>query len=84
MPQKYFTLPQRVPRYVILLRDLLKRTATGHVDYENIKAAHEYMDNICRAVNENKRYADNLKKQMDELSLLQSKIRYVQNSFTPY
>lgn len=63
---------------MILLRDLLKKTAATHVDYENIKTAHEYLDNICKAVNENKRYADNLKKQMEDLAFLQNKIRYIQ------
>eukprot|EP01087_Luapelamoeba_hula_P013648 TRINITY_DN3901_c1_g2_i1.p1 TRINITY_DN3901_c1_g2~~TRINITY_DN3901_c1_g2_i1.p1 ORF type:complete len:1340 (-),score=272.96 TRINITY_DN3901_c1_g2_i1:102-4121(-) len=74
--EAFMILPiQRVPRYVILLRDLLRRTGTSHPEYQKRCEAVEYLDNICKAVNENKRTAENLKKQMDSLALLQAKLR---------
>jgi len=74
--EAFLILPvQRVTRYVILLRDLTKKTATNHVDYNNIKAAHAYMDNICYQVNESKRRAENLRKQLDTLTSLQAKMK---------
>lgn len=49
-------------------QDLSKKTSEDHVDYQNINAAQAYLDNICYQVNENKRSAENLKKQMDILT----------------
>ncbi len=49
-------------------QDLRQKTPENHVDYQNINAAQTYMDNICYQVNENKRSAENLKKQMDVLA----------------
>lgn len=74
--ESFLILPvQRVTRYVILLRDLRQKTPENHVDYQNINAAQTYMDNICYQVNENKRSAENLKKQMDVLASLQAKMK---------
>eukprot|EP01080_Neovahlkampfia_damariscottae_P009289 gene9289-1377_t len=52
---------QRIPRYKLLLRDLLKVTPTNHIDYENLKIAFEKIDFVAGFVNEQKRAAENQK-----------------------
>jgi len=51
---------QRIPRYVMLLEDLLLSTPTDHEDYPDVKLAVEKINLICVYVNEKKRDAENL------------------------
>jgi hypothetical protein len=37
---------QRLPKYVILLKDLVKHTPTNHPDIENIRGALSAFDNV--------------------------------------
>ena len=53
---------QRVPRYQILLRELLKNTSVQHFDYMNIKNALEAIESITTELEESKREAENLQK----------------------
>ena len=43
---------QRIPRYKLLLEDLLKKTPESHPDYLNLKKAHNVIDNVATFVNE--------------------------------
>jgi hypothetical protein len=52
---------QRIPRYKLLLRDLLKLTPPNHIDFENIRIAYEKIDFVAGFVNEQKRAAENQK-----------------------
>eukprot|EP01080_Neovahlkampfia_damariscottae_P003203 gene3203-5519_t len=52
---------QRIPRYKLLLRDLVKETPEYHVDYENLVSAYEKIDHVAGFVNEQKREAENRK-----------------------
>ena len=49
---------QRVPRYVMLLADLLKNTDSEHPDYANLVQALEEMKKTADFINEMKRNAD--------------------------
>ncbi|KAL7722684.1 Rho/RAC guanine nucleotide exchange factor [Entamoeba marina] len=42
---------QRIPRYVMLLKDLLKNTEESHPDHQNIKDALVKMEELANAVN---------------------------------
>eukprot|EP01080_Neovahlkampfia_damariscottae_P003204 gene3204-5520_t len=52
---------QRIPRYKLLLRDLLKETPENHVDFQNLQIAYEKIDYVAGFVNEQKREAENRK-----------------------
>jgi len=43
---------QRIPRYKLLLEDLLKKTVETHPDYLNIKKAYQVIENVATFVNE--------------------------------
>ncbi|BFU23210.1 guanine nucleotide exchange factor, putative [Entamoeba histolytica HM-1:IMSS-B] len=43
---------QRLPRYQLLLKDLLKHTQQSHIDYNNIKKALEMIQEVANKVNE--------------------------------
>jgi len=49
---------QRVPKYVLLLRDLLRNTPATHPDYKNLKDAGENMEEIARGLNERMKDAE--------------------------
>ncbi|KAJ1942095.1 hypothetical protein FBU59_003301, partial [Linderina macrospora] len=52
--QSYLLLPvQRIPRYKLLLDDLLRNTPPSHVDHENIKDALKTIEEVASFVNEN-------------------------------
>ena len=51
----YLIMPvQRVPRYVLLLTDLLQNTPGDSADYEPIKTAHELVKSFADFINANK------------------------------
>lgn len=43
---------QRIPRYKLLLEDLLKKTVETHPDYLNLKKAYQVIENVATFVNE--------------------------------
>ncbi|EFA77564.1 pleckstrin domain-containing protein [Heterostelium album PN500] len=51
---------QRLPRYVLLLQDLVKFTSDDHPDYDNLSVALKKMKDVAEYVNEKKREAENL------------------------
>ncbi|KAJ2614196.1 hypothetical protein H4S08_001819 [Coemansia sp. RSA 1365] len=52
--QSYLLLPvQRIPRYKLLLEDLLKHTPTTHVDHQSIGDALRTIEEVATFVNEN-------------------------------
>jgi hypothetical protein len=53
---------QRICRYVLLLRELLKGTPSDWADYQNIVTAMEGLDAVVRKANETKSAMDNLLK----------------------
>ncbi|GBB97882.1 hypothetical protein RclHR1_00310010 [Rhizophagus clarus] len=51
--QAYLIMPvQRIPRYKLLLEDLLKKTVETHPDYLNLKKAYQVIENVATFVNE--------------------------------
>lgn len=67
----YLIMPvQRVPRYVMLLSDLLKSTPDTHTDFEPIKTALELVKGFADFINTNKAAAENREK----MESLRSKI----------
>jgi len=61
---------QRIPRYNLLLNELIKHTWQDHRDYEKLVQAGEKMREVAVYVNEKKREFENI-----------SKVREIQNSF---
>ncbi|EDR28796.1 FYVE, RhoGEF and PH domain-containing protein, putative [Entamoeba dispar SAW760] len=67
----YLIMPvQRLPRYNLLLTDLLKNTPTNHCDYQNIIKALEVMKEVTTKVNE----SISTNKQQQKLFDLRSKL----------
>eukprot|EP01080_Neovahlkampfia_damariscottae_P003086 gene3086-5256_t len=46
---------QRLPRYSLLLRDLIEQTNEKHVDYADLVTAKNKLDKIVETINENKK-----------------------------
>ncbi|KAG9331184.1 hypothetical protein JZ751_019898 [Albula glossodonta] len=61
---------QRICKYPLLLKELLKRTPKKHVDYPAVEAALQAMKNVCSNINETKRQMEKL----EALEQLQSHI----------
>ncbi|KAN0019141.1 hypothetical protein ACTFIU_002343 [Dictyostelium citrinum] len=53
---------QRIPRYKLLLSELLSCTPTDHRDYENVKKALSVIQELALNINESKRTAEGLEK----------------------
>jgi len=51
---------QRIPRYLLLLKELLKCTPPDHVDYSDLVMAHSKIAEVALDVNEAERNAQNL------------------------
>ena len=51
---------QRVPRYILLLRDLFKHTWSEHPDYANLQQAASQMEELTQFLNMKKQEAENL------------------------
>ena len=47
-----------VPRYILLLSDLVKHTPTDHMDYDNLSIALTQMKESAEFINECKRLVD--------------------------
>jgi len=52
---------QRIPRYNLLLADLIRQTPTDHPDYENLLKAHEATSAVATHLNKMVRQAENIK-----------------------
>lgn len=60
----YLIMPvQRIPRYVLLLTELKRRTASSHPDYNSTCSALALVQKIATHVNEQKRRTEDLHKQ---------------------
>ncbi|EGG23389.1 pleckstrin domain-containing protein [Cavenderia fasciculata] len=59
----YLILPvQRIPRYTLLLADLVKNTWKDHKDYNDLTESLKTMQEVATYVNEKKREAENIQK----------------------
>lgn len=59
----FFIMPvQRIPRYKLLLKDLVKHTSSEHVDYQNLIEAYHSIDAIADIVNARKQDAEEQEK----------------------
>ena len=77
----YLIMPvQRIPRYVMLLADLLKNTPDSHVDYNDLKAAHEKTKEVADYVNEKKREAENINQVVEIQEKLSGKIDLLEDA----
>jgi len=54
--QGHLIMPiQRIPRYELLLKELLKFTIPEHVDYEPLKKGLQLVHDVCEQINEKKK-----------------------------
>ncbi|PRP84669.1 hypothetical protein PROFUN_07919 [Planoprotostelium fungivorum] len=59
--QSFLILPiQRIPRYVLLLKDLSRNTSEDHPDYSGLMEALAKIEDVAIYVNEKKREAENM------------------------
>ena len=64
--QAFLVTPvQRIPRYKLLLEDMLKNTPTDHPDYMNISNALKLMSQIAKSINETIRNHEMMLKMVD-------------------
>ena len=77
----YLIMPvQRIPRYVMLLGELLKNTPKNHVDYVNLEAAFIKTKEVADYVNEKKREAENLNQVVSIQEKLAGKIDLLEDA----
>jgi len=59
----FLILPvQRIPRYSLLLRELLKHTWSDHVDYADLEYSLKRMEDVANYLNDKKAEAENISK----------------------
>ena len=51
---------QRVPRYMLLLQDLIKRTPESHKNFKGLNEALDIINNVAVSINERKREIENM------------------------
>eukprot|EP01119_Soliformovum_irregulare_P021308 TRINITY_DN7070_c1_g1_i1.p1 TRINITY_DN7070_c1_g1~~TRINITY_DN7070_c1_g1_i1.p1 ORF type:complete len:412 (-),score=88.04 TRINITY_DN7070_c1_g1_i1:341-1576(-) len=56
---------QRIPRYVMLLEDLVKHTPPGHIDHDNLSTALHRMRDVAIEINQKKRDTEDFALMMD-------------------
>jgi len=64
---------QRICKYPLLLKDLLRNTPEDHPDHENLVNALSKIEEVVVYVNERKRLAENLQKILDVSQQIESK-----------
>jgi uncharacterized membrane protein (DUF106 family) len=69
---------QRVPRYVLLLKELKRNTTSADAEYHDIKEALGKIQKIAMAINEAKRQMENMSK------LLEGRMAYSFPLFLPF
>jgi hypothetical protein len=53
---------QRIPRYLLLLKELIKHTPESHPDFTNLNEAHDKIQKVANALNEAEREAESMHK----------------------
>jgi len=53
---------QRIPRYSLLLKDMITHTWKSHPDYSNLEEAFQKMNSVAEYMNEKKKEAENMMK----------------------
>jgi len=71
----YLIMPiQRIPRYVLLLEDLVKHTPEGHIDNAELVQALGKMKQVARLINEKKAESENFSKLLSIYNRLDPKV----------
>eukprot|EP00999_Lentomonas_sp_LEN2_P001141 NODE_214_length_1891_cov_80.638889_g190_i0.p1 GENE.NODE_214_length_1891_cov_80.638889_g190_i0~~NODE_214_length_1891_cov_80.638889_g190_i0.p1 ORF type:complete len:519 (-),score=91.47 NODE_214_length_1891_cov_80.638889_g190_i0:186-1742(-) len=72
----YLVMPiQRIPRYVMLLKDLLKHTSPSHKDYKNLTEAAAQIEDVAKYINEAKREDENSRVILEQLKKIEGRFR---------
>jgi len=53
---------QRIPRYVLLLTEMVRKTPKDHPDYKDLEAALSKIQEVAETMNASKRDAENIHK----------------------
>ncbi|KAJ3219754.1 cytochrome c oxidase subunit 1 [Dinochytrium kinnereticum] len=61
---------QRICKYPLLLKELLKHTAEDHPDHENLKNAFDLINSVVDTVNERRRFVENQQKMLSAVAKL--------------
>jgi len=73
--QAFFILPiQRITRYILLFKEIIKHTLPGHPDLETLRSVLVEMEQMCGDVNENQRREDLEKTRVQTLTAIASKL----------
>jgi len=65
LPSLLITPIQRMPRYELLIRELIKDTPENHVDYLNLLEAKKTIEKLCRTFNMKKQEQETRRKLFD-------------------
>jgi hypothetical protein len=83
-PASNLLLLPRIPRYEMLLKDLLKHTDPSHVDYKNLKDASIKVVEVAAYVDEKKGEAENIYKVLELQDLFGSSFAVSTLSRSPF
>jgi len=64
---------QRIPRYVMLLKELLKYTPPDHPDFSDLQSARFKIEQVTQALDAKKQQAENLAKLMSIADMITKK-----------
>jgi hypothetical protein len=65
---------QRICKYPLLLRELLKHTPEDHPDFLSLDLAKRKIDEVTESINEGKRYFEQLQKMMEIQELVEGSV----------
>jgi hypothetical protein len=65
---------QRIPRYYLLLQDLVKHTSKDHPDYANLASAAQKVQAVAEYMNDKKREAENIMKVTEVQEMIEGDI----------
>lgn len=63
--QLLITPVQRIPRYLLLLQQILKNTSPEHSDYKNLVQAIDAVEKVASSINDSMKAVDNFKQIME-------------------
>uniref|UniRef100_A0A915ALU3 DH domain-containing protein n=1 Tax=Parascaris univalens TaxID=6257 RepID=A0A915ALU3_PARUN len=61
---------QRVPRYELILKQIIKHTSVEHADYENLLLAQKYVHELASTINRQKEESEEMEQRLREIEAI--------------
>ncbi|VDK21904.1 unnamed protein product [Anisakis simplex] len=61
---------QRVPRYELVLKQIVKHTSVEHADYENLLIAQKYVHDLATTINRQKEESEEMEQRLREIEAI--------------